>query len=179
MVKSKRSIDTVDDANLPVYNAGNRRGLPSRRYVEVTSAQIMEDAWKKKLLWLLARLHSSKKQTIPSWTGFNILVKNKHVVAKDSVGYLPTLNAPATDMFTVYQVLTKSLQIKETLRLQSIVVVFDQALYAKATETQCSVQCHWFDNGSFSYHLYVPGGDRKAFPGSWLARYMRGIWSDC
>ena len=125
MVKSKkRSIDTVDDANLPVYNAGNFRGLPSRRYIEVTSAQIMEDAWKKKLLWLLARLHSSKKQTIPSWTGFNILARNKHVVAKDSVGYLPTLNAPATDMSTVYQVLTKSLQIKETLRLQSIVVVF-------------------------------------------------------
>ena len=53
MVKSKkRSIDTVDDANLPIYNAGNRRGPPSRRYVEVTSTQIMEDAWKKNLLWL-------------------------------------------------------------------------------------------------------------------------------
>ena len=163
----------MDDANLPVYNAGNRRGPPSRRYVEVTSTQIMEDAWKKTLLWLLARLHSSKNQTIPSWTGCNILVRNKHVVAKDIVGYLPALNAPATDMSTVYQVLTKSLQIKETLRLQSIVVVFDQALYAKATETQYSVQCHCFENGSFSYHLYVPGGDRKAFPGRWFARCMR------
>ena len=94
----------------------------------------MEDAWKKNLLWLLACLHSSENQTIPSWTGFNILVRNKHVVAIDSVGYLPTINAPATDMSTVYQVLTKSLQINETLRLQSTVVVFDQALYAKATE---------------------------------------------
>ena len=56
------------------------------------------------------------------------------MVAKDSLGYLPTINAPATDMSTVYQVLTKSLQIKETLSLQSVVVVFDQALYAKATE---------------------------------------------
>lgn len=55
-------------------------------------------------------------------------------MANDSVDYLPGINAPATDMSTVYQVLTKSLQIKETLRLQSIVVVFDQALYAKATE---------------------------------------------
>ena len=145
MVKSKkRSIDTVDDANLPIYNAGNRRGPPSRRYVEVTSTQIMEDAWKKNLLWLLARLHSSENQTIPSWTGFNILVRNKHVVAKDSVGYLPTINAPATDMSTVYQVLTKSLQIKETLRLQSIVAVFDQALYAKATEIK------WKHSAQFS-----------------------------
>ena len=86
MVKSKqRSIDTLDDANLPIYNAGNRRGPPSRRYLEVTSTQIMEDAWKKNLLWLLALFHSSENQTIPSWTGFNILVRNKHVVAKDSV----------------------------------------------------------------------------------------------
>ena len=144
MVKSKkRSIDTVDDPNLSIYNAGNRRGTPSRRYVDVTSTQIMEDAWKKNLLWLLARLHSSENQTIPSWTGFNILVRNKHVVAKDSLGYLPTLNAPATDMSTVYQVLKKSRQIKETgLLRQSIVVVFDQALYAKATEIkwqQCPV----------------------------------------
>ena len=109
------------------------RGPPSQRYVEVISTQIMDDAWKKNLLRLLARLHSSENQTIPSWTGFNILARNKLVVANDSVGYLPTLNAPATDMSTVYQVLTKSLQIKETLRLQNIVVVFDQALYAKAT----------------------------------------------
>ena len=37
-------------------------------------------------------------------------------------------------MSTLYEVLTKSLQIKDTLNLQTIVVVFDQALYAKATE---------------------------------------------
>ena len=134
----------MDDANLPIYNAGNRRGLSSRRYVEVTSTQIIEEAWKKNLLWLLARVNSSENQTISSWTGFNILVRNKHVVAKDSVGYLSTINAPATDMYTVYQVLTKSLQIKETLRLQSIVVVFDQALYAKATEIK------WKHSAQFS-----------------------------
>ena len=28
-----------------------------------------------------------------------------HEVAKDNVGYLPTINAPATNMSTVYQVL--------------------------------------------------------------------------
>ena len=75
LVKSRKrsSIDTVDDANLPIYNASNRRGPPSsRRYVEVTSTQILEDAWKKNLLWLLARLHSSENQTIPSLTEINI-----------------------------------------------------------------------------------------------------------
>ena len=40
-----------------------------------------------------------------------------HEVAKDNVGYLPTINAPATNMSTAYQVLVKSPQIKETLTL--------------------------------------------------------------
>ena len=50
-VKSKkRNIATVDDANLPFYNAGDRRGPPSRGYVEVTSTQLMENARKKTLI---------------------------------------------------------------------------------------------------------------------------------
>jgi len=94
----------------------------------------MECAWRKNLLWVLVRIHASQKQSVPGWTGFNILVRNNQEVAKDNVGYLPTINAPATNMSAVYQVLINSLQIKETLSLQSTVVVFDQALYAKATE---------------------------------------------
>ena len=59
---------------------------------------------------------------------------NKVEVRQDSVGYLPTINAPATNMSTVHEVLVRSLKIKDTLQLKSIVVVLDQALYAKATE---------------------------------------------
>ena len=134
IVKSKRSMDSVDDETLTIYNAGERCEPQSRRYVEVKLNQIMVRAWKKNLLWILVRVHASEKQSVPSWTGFNILVGNDHEVAKDNVGYLSTINAPATNMSTVYQILIKSPQIKETLNLQSIVVVFDQALYAKATE---------------------------------------------
>ena len=39
-------------------------------------------------------------------------------------------------MATVHEVLVQSLKIKNTLKLKSIVLVFDQALYAKATEVQ-------------------------------------------
>jgi len=124
----------VDDETVPIYTAGERCGPHTRGYVEVKLNQIMECAWRKNLLWVLVRIHASQKQSVPGWTGFNILVRNNQEVAKDNVGYLPTINAPATNMSAVYQVLIKSLQIKETLNLQSIVVVFDQALYAKATE---------------------------------------------
>ena len=57
------------------------------------------------LLWILLHVHASEKQSVPSWTAFYILVCNDHEVAKDNVGYLPTINAPVTNMSTVYQVL--------------------------------------------------------------------------
>ena len=56
-----------------------------------------------------------------------------HVV-QDTVSYLPTINAPATEMSTVNEVLTQTVNIMDTLELKEIVCVFDQALYAKAAE---------------------------------------------
>ena len=61
-------------------------------------------------------------------------MRNKVEVRQDSVGYLPTINAPATNMSSVHEVLVRSVKIKDTLLLKSIVFVLDQALYAKATE---------------------------------------------
>ena len=80
------------------------------------------------------RLYADARQKVSGLTGFNISVRNKVEVRQDSVGYLPTINAPATNMSTVHEVLVRSVKIKDTLQLKSIVVVLDQALYAKATE---------------------------------------------
>lgn len=89
---------------------------------------------KKNLLWILLRLHAATNQTVSGWTGFNISVRSEVEVSKDNIGYLPTIDAPATNMSTVFEVLKQSKKIKATLKLNSIVVVFDQALYAKAME---------------------------------------------
>ena len=40
-------------------------------------------------------------QVVSSWTGFNITTKSHLKVEEEVVGYLPTINAPATDMSTV------------------------------------------------------------------------------
>ena len=131
----RRSIDVVPDKQLPIYNVGERSGPPSRPYVEVTSAEIDANAWRKNLLWILVRLYSTESQTVSGWTGFNIKVRSEESGAgKDSIGYLPTIDAPATDMSTVFEVLRQSVKIKESLQLNTIVVVFDQALYSKAIE---------------------------------------------
>ena len=126
IVKSKRrGIESVDNETLSVYNADERCGPHSRGYVEVKLNQIMERAWKKNLLWILVHIHASEKQSVPGWTGFNILVRNEHEVAKDNVGYPPTINSSAMNMSTVYQVLMRFMQIKETFNLKSIAVVSD------------------------------------------------------
>lgn len=85
-------------------------------------------------MWTLVRLHAAEKQTVCGWTGFNILVRSEIDVSQDNIGYLPTIDAPATNMSTVFEVLRQSVKIKESLKLKSIVVVFDQALYAKAAD---------------------------------------------
>ena len=44
------------------------------------------------------------------------------------------IDAPATEITTIYQVLERSLLIMDSLKIVSIVCVFDQAIYSKACE---------------------------------------------
>ena len=73
-------------------------------------------------------------QRVSNWTGFNIKLRSGIDILEDNIAYLPTVNAPATDLGTVYKVLLQSLKIMQALDLNAIVCVFDQALYAKACE---------------------------------------------
>ena len=58
-------------------------------------------------------------RTVSGWTGFNIIVCIEVEVSKDNIGYLPTIDAPATNMSTVFEVLSQSLKIKGSLKLNS------------------------------------------------------------
>ena len=124
-------MDVLSGCELPIYNVGERAVPPPRSYVEVTASEMEKQAWKKNLLWMLARPHAAEKQTVCGWTGFNILSRDDTEFGKDNIGYLPTIDAPATSMSTVFEVLSKSLKIKDTLQLKSIVLVFDQAYMRK------------------------------------------------
>ena len=87
----------------------------------------------KNLVCIIARQTDRDNQAIPSWTGFNIRTRDKVPISEDVVGYLPTINAPATELNTVFKILNQSELIRKEL-LETIVVVMDQALYAKAAE---------------------------------------------
>ena len=82
----------------------------------------------------MVRVLDPADQMISAWTGFNILIRDHIEVKADTVGYLPTINAPATDMSTVQEILRQSVAIQSKLGIPHIPVVFDQALFAKATE---------------------------------------------
>ena len=59
-------------------------------------------------------------RTVSGWTGFNIMVRIEVEVSKDNIDYVPTIDAPATNMSTVFEVLSQSLKIKDSLKLNSI-----------------------------------------------------------
>ena len=68
-------------------------------------------------------------------------------VSKDTIGYLPTINAPAKQLSTVHNVLVQTTKIKDELELKEIVCVFDQALYGKA------VEINWKNTQTVTYNM--------------------------
>ena len=115
---------------LPIYNAGACANSPALLTLDTDHSVFLQDAANRDHMWLMARLSND----VPSWTGFNILTHNNTSVQEDSIGYLPSINAPATQLSMVNEVLNQSISIMKSLQLNNIVVVFDQALYAKAAE---------------------------------------------
>ncbi|KAK3879877.1 hypothetical protein Pcinc_015603 [Petrolisthes cinctipes] len=134
-VVKKMTLD-ADPIILCPYNAGERVGPPSRFHIALDNRKVVEQAQKKNLIWILARLHAASSQENPvvGWTGFNITTRDNEDVSQNTVAYLPTINAPATEMSTIHEVLIRSHKIMNTLELKSIAVVCDQAIYAKAIE---------------------------------------------
>ena len=134
--KVKKRTVPDDNTSLKVYLSGNRTGPApideSLMDNDTITAQISSS--KKDLAWCLFRLKNTLDQSVPSWTGFNILISSNAVCNEDTVSYLPTINASPTDMSTVHEILCQSELIRKKLNLNSIVVTMDQALYAKAAE---------------------------------------------
>ena len=87
--------------------------------------------------WILLRKYEPLVQHIPSWTGFFIKLRSSIKITPSSIGYLDCLNAPATDISTIYHMLDRAVRIKTQLNVQSIVCVYDQAIYAKAYQIKC------------------------------------------
>ena len=62
------------------------------------------------------KAQDNKSDSIPSWTGFNIRTRNREVVDKDRLEYMPTINSPAAQLTTHNVVLLQALKIFEVER---------------------------------------------------------------
>ena len=53
---------------------------------------------------------------VPGWTGFNIEVRDNMVVSESAIGYLSTLDSPATDLKAAYEVLPRGCKVIDRLQ---------------------------------------------------------------
>ncbi|KAG1714540.1 hypothetical protein GQR58_001134 [Nymphon striatum] len=134
--KEKRRTLELSEQPLPIYITSKREGPPPLQFanLSVPLADATERSRQNNFLWVITRLHDTVNQTVSSWTGFNIRTRDNVTVKPDKVGYLPTINAPATELSTVQELLSQSVFIQQHLSLDKIAVIMDQALYAKAAE---------------------------------------------
>lgn len=71
---------------------------------------------------------------LPNWTGFNTILKSNAIPMLSKIGYLPIIDASPTELSTVNEILERSLQIADSLQLQYICLVFDEAIYSKVQQ---------------------------------------------
>jgi hypothetical protein len=97
---------------------------------------------KTDFLWFLVRCinnadmfkSSNHNQVVPGWTTFNSLLCKKHVPIQNQVAYLPMIEANASEYSTVNMMLEQSVSMAVDMRLENIIIAFDQAIYAKAVD---------------------------------------------
>ena len=96
-----------------------------------TPITAMEDAHLTNTIWALACLSNQQYQHVSSWTGFNIQLRSGMEIEEDNIAYLPTVNAPATDLSTVQVNLdmTDSMGPRNLVRhMQNLPYTYDEYL---------------------------------------------------
>ena len=135
--KSKTHTIHVPTQPLPPYDPRIRVGPLRMEHMKVNLEEVKEEAQMKNHVWTLVRQQDTANQCISSRTGFSILTYDKIIITQDKIGYLPAINAPATELSKVHEVLRQCLEIRSQLNLEVITCVFDQALYAKCALHLC------------------------------------------
>ena len=72
---------------------------------------------------------------MPGWTGFNTL-HYRDVPVMSQISYLPIIDNPITEMSTINEILKQSIQIADGLDLQQLLLVADEAVYAKLQQVR-------------------------------------------
>ena len=141
--KSLRSLK-APEKQLHTYILGNKES-PKLHAAAInceleTSVVTQKDSLDRSLMldfmYTICKYYCDELPTIlPGWTGFNTLISEKpDGISK--VGYLPVVDVPVTDVSTIYTILRRSVGIANKLELQYAVLIFDEAIYAKAQQVR-------------------------------------------
>ena len=107
------------------------------------SPEVQHSAMTHDFVWFLSRMNldeslthidDNRMQCVPSWAGFNAVLRKHNVPATDVIGYCQVIDSSPTEAATVYTLLKRSVTMAERIGQQDVIVVLDQAIYAKATE---------------------------------------------
>lgn len=157
--KCRRALSSdIVTREIPDYYGGTRCGpgvLSHIQYLGVSSsyAERTKKLRLQYLVWVeMRKLATHPLLLVPGWTGFNIKIRDQIVVIESTIGYLDTVDSPATDLKTAYEVLCRGCEIKERLKLKAVACVFDQAFYAKAMEV------YWKQKAQFQGIVIMMGG---------------------
>ena len=142
----KRLLQADHSLEQPMVHVVCKRCGPGEYTVDLSSLDDVSDvcvqAQTLDLVWSLARLPENVStlgcatSLIPAWSGFNVLLLQKSDAPPppSRVGYLPVINSPSTQLSTCKAVLDNAVSVANRLRQEDIVVVADQAIYAKLQE---------------------------------------------
>lgn len=75
----------------------------------------------------------------PSWTLYNQKVSTVNL-EKTTVGYLPIIQAPASELDTLNTVVKRVLHVSKSMEQQHVILTVDEALYLKLLELKWSVE---------------------------------------
>ena len=130
-------------SNVEYYTAGKRQSpslkmmkdsqlIPPDNTPSSSAARLHDTSWC--ILRITEADTSNNTQTVSGWTGFNAMLHSDDAPVYSSVGYCPVIEASPTELDTVYTLLKRSVTMGQKLGQHDIIIVMDQAIYAKAQE---------------------------------------------
>lgn len=85
------------------------------------------------LTWALCRAYLAGIDNIPAWSGYNSFTTSRSIPVT-SIKYLPFINAPPSDVSTIFTSLEQLVRLAEKVGQNHIIVTADLAIYSKAIE---------------------------------------------
>ena len=144
MKKGSRSLKSCPIGNIEYYTRKERHGPQNLGFLlgNQTKRQnyeaVIKDMAQTEMAFICCRFVDRGLHLIPGWTGFHITLQADKVLNKSNIHYLPVVDASPTELTTIYTIMKKSLDLADVLDLGNMVIVCDQAIYAKVQEIRWS-----------------------------------------